>query len=379
MKRPNPNIYIALFLIILFIFSFLTLQAFGASKAKGFSVSARSAVLYQPETGVFLFSKNAEERLPMASTTKIMTALVALENAELDEEVIIDHRAVGIEGSSAYLKPDEHLTMEELIYALLLQSANDAAVAIAYHIAGDESGFVDMMNLKADELGLTDTHFENPHGLDGDEHYTTAKELAIIAAKALENDDFYKVVSTYKKSFCSENRSRTYVNHNKLLKLYDGCIGVKTGFTKKSGRCLVGAAEKDGLTFVSVTLDAPSDWNDHKTMLDYGYENLECVHLADSFDHTYEIPILEGEKDKVCVSNTLGANVILNKGEHNVAEHLKLVRFAVAPINEGDKLGEIIYTVDGSEVARVSLNACDTVEKRKEKGLIDKILSIFKQ
>lgn len=379
MKRPNPNIYIALFLIILFIFSFLTLQAFGASKAKGFSVSAHSAALYQPESGFFLFLKNAEERLPMASTTKIMTALVALESAELDEEVIIDERAVGIEGSSAYLKPDECLNMEELIYALLLQSANDAAVAIACHIGADESGFVDMMNLKAVELGLTDTHFENPHGLDGDEHYTTAKELAIIAAEALKNEDFRRIVSTYKKTFSNEERSRTYVNHNKLLKLYDGCIGIKTGFTKKSGRCLVGASEKDGLTFISVTLDAPSDWNDHRAMLDYGYETLECIHLSDSFDHTYEIPILDGEKDKIYVSNNLGAKVILDKGDHKITEHLKLVRFAVAPINEGDKLGEIIYTVDGSEVARVSLTACDTVEKRKEKGLFDKILSFFKQ
>lgn len=378
MRRPNLNYYIAFFVLVIFIFSLLTVQAFGAEKKRGFSISARSATLYQPETDVFLYSKNANTRMPMASTTKIMTALVALELSSPDELVSIKKDVVGTEGSSAYLKEGEVLTMEELLYALLLQSANDAAVAIACHIGGDISGFAEIMNKRAEALGLCDTHFTNPHGLDDEEHYTTAAELAKIAAEALKNESFRKITSTYKKTFATEERSRTYVNHNKLLRLYDGCIGVKTGFTKRSGRCLVGAADRDGLTFITVTLDAPSDWSDHSAMLDFGYESLERICLAESLDHIYEVPLLEGVKDSITAANTLGADIITERGEHNTREYIKLVRFAVAPVTEGDLLGEIIYTVDGKETARVALVATESVEKTKDKGFFDKILSIFK-
>lgn len=378
MNKYNPNIYIAILLMAALIFSAMTIYAFGEKKSKDINVSARSATLYQPETDTFIYSKNADARLPMASTTKIMTALVALENSDPRELVTIDERAVGTEGSSAYLREGEVLTMEELTYALLLQSANDAAVAIACHVGGSVEGFADMMNIRAEELGLSDTHFKNPHGLDNEEHYTTAAELAKIAAEALKNETFRKITSTYKKTFSSEERSRTYVNHNKLLKMYDGCIGVKTGFTKKSGRCLVSAAERDGLTFISVTLDAPSDWNDHKCMLDLGFDTLERLTFAECRDHIYKIPLLDGVSESVSVYNPEGASLILEKGEHRVEEYIKLVRFTVAPVSDGEILGEIIYTVDGKEAARVPLVATESVEKTKEKGFFDRILSIFK-
>lgn len=376
MKR-NLNIYIALLLIAALIFSFLTIYAFGEEEIHKLSVSARSAVLYQPETSSFLYSKNSDVRMPMASTTKIMTALVALEECDPSEIVQIDERAVGIEGSSAYLKEGEELTMEELLYALLLQSANDAAVAIACHIGGDVPGFALMMNEKAEELGLENTHFTNPHGLDNEEHYTTAAELAKIAAEALKNESFRKITSTYKKTFSTEERSRTYVNHNKLLRMYDGCIGVKTGFTKRSGRCLVGAAEKGGLTFVTVTLDAPSDWNDHRAMLDAGFESLERIILAEEEEYCYKIPLLNGEADSLNVTNTEGASVITEKSDHKLEKHLKLVRYAIAPVKEGEILGEVVFTLDGKEAGRISLIATETVLKKKEKGLFERFLSIF--
>ncbi len=377
MKRDNKALYITALLLAAVIFSFLTIYAFGEHKSSGFSVSAKSAVLYQPETDTFIYSKNADARLPMASTTKIMTALVALENSEMDEIVEIDDSAIGVEGSSAYLRQGDVLTMEELLYALLLQSANDAAVAIACHIGGDVDGFADMMNEKAVKLSLTDTHFVNPHGLDGKEHYTTARELALITAEAMKSEEFRKIVATYKKTFATEDRSRTYVNHNKLLKLYDGCIGVKTGFTKKSGRCLVGAAERDGLTFITVTLDAPSDWSDHSVMMNYGYERLEKLCLATEFDHVYRVPVIDGEQEQLTVANTVGADIITERGDRSVEEHIRLVRYAIAPVRRGDILGEIIYTVDGETVARVPLVATETVNKAEKQGLFDKILSIF--
>lgn len=375
--RGNFNFYIAILIILALLFSFLTIYAFGEEKNHKITVSARSAVLYQPESDTILYSKNSDVRLPMASTTKIMTALVTLEECKLTETVIIDENSVGIEGSSAYLKSGDELTIEELLYALLLQSANDAAVAIACHISGDKENFAALMNAKAASLGLTNTNFTNPHGLDNEEHYTTAMELAKITAEALKNNDFRKIVSTYKKTFSTEDRSRTYVNHNKLIRFYDGCIGVKTGFTKKSGRCLVGAAERDGLTFISVTLDAPNDWNDHKTMLDLGFNSLERITFAEAGEFCYKIPIIDGEKDFVTVNNIDGLSIIAEKTEHTEGKYIKLARYAIAPVKEGEILGEIIYTLDGNETGRVNLIAKETVLKKKEKGLLDRLLSLF--
>ncbi|MBR5144618.1 MAG: D-alanyl-D-alanine carboxypeptidase [Clostridia bacterium] len=377
MKRDNKLMYIAALLIAAVLFSFLTIYAFGEHRSSTFSVSAKSAVLYQPETDSFIYSKNANQRLPMASTTKIMTALVALENSDLCDIVEIDDSATNIEGSSAYLKKGDVLTMEELLYALLLQSANDAACAIACHVSGDIESFSILMNEKATNLGLTDTHFDNPHGLDSEEHYSTARDLALIAAEALKNNIFKTIVSTYQKSFTTEQRSRTYVNHNKLLRIYDGCIGIKTGYTKKSGRCLVGAAEKDGLTFISVTLDAPSDWNDHAALLNYGYEKLECVTLTEAFDHIYEIAVIDGVKSSLKVANINGASIITERGDYTIDKQTKLVRYAIAPINRGDILGEIIYTVDSEKIARVPLVATESISKKEKQGFIDKIFTLF--
>ena len=219
------------------------------------SVSADSAVLYLPETDTFLYEKNADQRMPMASTTKIMTALVAIENAEMDELIRVPEEAVGTEGSSAYLRGDELITLEEMLYALLLQSANDVAVSLAYHIGGGIDGFAEIMNSRAAEMGLVNTHFTNPHGLDDPLHYTTARELAIIAAEALKNESIRSsIVATKRKSFVTEERSRTYVNHNKLLSLYDGAIGVKTGYTRRCGRCLAACPISMNIIKVAKTL-----------------------------------------------------------------------------------------------------------------------------
>ena len=353
MKRNNINFYVICLILVSMIFSFLTIYAFGQTKSKSISTSAKSAVLYLPQTEEFLYCKNSDTPLPMASTTKIMTALVAVENSNLTDRVVISQDAVGIEGSSAYLRCGDVLTMEELLYALLLQSANDAAVAIACHVGGNVDRFSAMMNGKANELGLQSTHFVNPHGLDDDEHYTTA----------------------YKKTFSTEDRTRTYVNHNKLLKLYDGCIGVKTGFTKKSGRCLVGAAEKDGLLLITVTLDAPSDWQDHSAMLDFGYEQKECVTLVESGEYSYKIPVINGKNDKITIYNEEKLDVILDKNDTEIKKHIKISRYVTAPVNKGDVLGEIIYTRGNEEIGRINLIADETV--KQEKTLFDKILSLF--
>ena len=375
--KSNINLYIILLIIVALIFSFLTIYAFGHEMSTDISLSANSAVLYQPENDIFLYSKSADTKMPMASTTKIMTALVALDGTSLQDTVIIDERAVGVEGSSAYLKAGEVLTIEELLYALLLQSANDAAVAIACHVAGDVDAFALLMNDKAKDLGLFCTNFTNPHGLDDKEHYTTARELAIITAEAMKNESFRKITSTYKKTFSTEDRTRTYVNHNKMLLNYEGCIGVKTGYTQRSGRCLVVAAERNGLEFISVTLDAPNDWSDHTKLLDYGYDTLERIDLAKVDEYCYNVPIINGDKESILVTNDKDISIIVEKGNRSLNKHIKLIHYAVAPISEGDVLGEIIFTVDGKEVDRCHLIARENAGSNEKNSFLDRLTSLF--
>ena len=238
------------------------------------AISAEKAILLDAATGRVLFDQNADARSLIASTTKIMTALIALERLESDRTITVPSDAVGIEGSSVYLKEGDEVTAGDLIYSVLLSSANDAAATLAYEIGGDIRSFADIMNERAKEIGAQDTCFENPHGLDSEEHYTTARDLALITAEALKNDAFAEAVSTYKYEFSISGTPRIAINHNKLLKKYEGCIGVKTGYTKRSGRCLVSAAQKNGRTLIAVTLDAPSDWDDHTRLFNFGFSTL---------------------------------------------------------------------------------------------------------
>ena len=356
---------ILLFLLILtLIFSLFTIYISSEGK---FSVSARAAALYEPETEKFLYEKNANERLAMASTTKIMTALIAIEELGRDSVVEIDGRAVGVEGSSVYLTEGELISSYDLICCLLLQSANDAAEALAYEIAGSCEDFAYMMNERAYALGLSDTSFTNPHGLDDKNHYTTAHDLAIIAAEALKNDTFREICSSYKKTVYSSETARTVVNHNKMLKAYDGCIGVKTGYTKRSGRSLVSAAERDGLTMISVTINAPDDWRDHEKLLDYGYSLLRADLLAKKGEFSYEIPVLDGLSNTVAVKNREELKLIVSRDEKPYETHVKLSRYFSAPISAGDILGVVIFTRGDEEIARIYLTAEEDVQKIKRR------------
>ena len=238
------------------------------------SVSARSAILVS-SYGEVLFDKNADERLPMASTTKIMTCILAIENCDLDEVITVTPASAGIEGSSLYMKEGDVTTVRDMLYAAMLRSANDAASALAIHVSWSEEEFAALMNDKAGSLGMNDTHFTNPHGLPDKEHYTSARDFARLAAYAMENETFAKIASTqeYVVTINGEDR-KPIKNHNRLLFTYDGCIGVKTGYTRSSGRCLVSAAERDGVRLICVTLSDSNDWRDHTALLDYGFNKL---------------------------------------------------------------------------------------------------------
>ncbi len=286
----------------------VSISAFPCSAAPSAApaLSAGSAVLIAAQDGSVLAQKRAHERMGMASTTKILTALVALEHLELDKNVKIPKEAVGIEGSSVYLVEGEELSVRELLFALMLASANDAAVALAIAACGDTDGFVHKMNEYVTRMGLTDTHLTNPHGLADKDHYTTAYELALISKKALENEVLRSIVSTYKTTirYCGKEGGRVLVNHNKMLKLYKGSIGLKTGFTKATGRCLVSAAERDGLTLIAVTLNAPDDWKDHSALLNYGFDNYRLELFADVGGFTYPMSVVGGKQSEVTLTNT---------------------------------------------------------------------------
>lgn len=332
------------------------------------SVSASSAVLVETESGRVLYEKDADKRRPMASTTKIMTALVALENHDLDAPIKIPKEAVGIEGSSLYLVEGEVLTLRELLYALMLRSANDAAAAIAITVGGSVSDFADMMNEKAEEMGLTDTHFDNPHGLDSEEHYTTARELALITAEALKNEVFREIVSTYKKLLPLDGvpDRRLVVNHNRLLRTYDGCIGVKTGFTKKDGRCLVSAAERDGVRLIAVTLNAPNDWSDHKKMLDSGFASVKRVKISSDGIDGY-LPTVGAKTDMIKYGAVGDTYAVLPNDAGELRVVIELPRFAFAPVKKGDVIGRAVFMNGNDEVASLPIEALTDAPQRKVK------------
>jgi len=344
-------------------------------------VSAASAIVIEAESGTPLFEKDADTRRPMASTTKIMTALVVIEEMAMDQTVTVPKEAVGVEGSSIYLVENERLTVEALLYALMLESANDAATALAVLTAGSVEEFAILMNRKAEALGLTNTAFENPHGLDGEGHYTTARDLATLTAYALGNETFRTIVSTYKRTIPlnGDQGTRVLVNHNRLLRSYEGCIGVKTGFTKRSGRCLVTAAERDGVTLVAVTLKASDDWNDHCRMLDYGFDSLESLTLLDENGMVCVAPTVGGTVDHLRLYAKGPVTVTLPKGEHRVTAVYEMSRFYYAPIAEGQVLGRIVWYDGDREIASRELVAVHGVEKRPEKqSLWEWFLSLFR-
>lgn len=313
------------------------------------ATGAHSAILIHADTGEVLYEHNADDRMLIASTTKIMTAIVVLENCALDEEVEVDSRSAGAEGSSMYLKAGERYTVEDLLYGLMLVSGNDAALALAIHTAGSVEGFARLMNEKARELGMTGSHFENPHGLDAEGHYSTARDMAVLAAHCMANEDFARIVSTRHAVVAGQD----IYNHNKLLGMYDGCIGVKTGYTMAAGRTLVTCAERDGARYICVTLCDRDDWADHASLYDWAFENYEYVKAVDS-DTRFRVSAVNGGGQYAPVRAEHDGFALLETGaEYEV--RLELPPFVVCPVREGESAGRAIVTSDGETVCEVPL------------------------
>lgn len=357
----------------------ILLTAFPAYAEDGSWVSAEAAVLYCPDNGQFLYEKNADRFMLIASLTKIMTAVVVLENCKTSDVVCVDSRAVGIEGSSAYLSAGEKFTVLDLLYALLLESANDAAVALALHTSGSIEKFADLMNEKAAELGLAASRFANPHGLDAEEHGSSARDLALLCGYALKNKTFKRITSTKSIRIDDGGGENTHflINHNRMLSIYDGAIGVKTGYTKASGRCLVSSAERDGVTVIAVTLNAPGDWNDHKVMLDYAFTVLHRVTLP-SEETTFDVSVMAGTAS--CVkAKAAPCDFVFDQNVFPDGGSVYMSKFYYAPVKAGDVLGRIEYKCGGEVVAAVPIVAQTesdaVVYKRK---FFDKILEFFR-
>ncbi len=272
---------------------------------------AKAAALIDVTSGRILFSQHGDEPLKIASLTKIMTAIVAIEQGRLDDKVSVSVRAAGKEGSSLYLKAGEKMTLRNLLYGMMLRSGNDAAVAIAEHVGGSVEGFAYLMNKKAEELGLANSHFANPHGLDQPDHYMSANDLAKLSAYSLSNPEFNKIVETRVKKAPNPHESWDYkwVNKNKMLTMYEGADGVKTGYTKQALRTLVSSATRDGQQLAAVTLNDGNDWNDHQALLDYGFRHFPLQEIVRKGQHIegtlfaasrpFRYPLAQGEREAI--------------------------------------------------------------------------------
>ncbi len=358
-SRPISR-FLVISVCILFFFSCTAVRGHAASMENrpALADDASSAVLYQPDTGEFLLLKDPDRRMRMASTTKIMTAMLAIERGTPDMLLTVPAEAAGTEGSSLYLKAGDTGSLKDFLYALLLASANDAAATIAINLSGSIDAFAEDMNRRASELGLSNTHFDNPHGLDGDSHYTTARDLALLTAEAMLNPVFREIVATENKllSLNGGETLRSLHNHNRLLSSYAGANGVKTGFTKKSGRCLVSSAERDGVSLIAVTLSCPNDWQAHKEMLDYGFSKVQKTVIAEKGSIAFRVPILGGSASSVIASNPSEITALLSQNGEVVTE-FDLLPYPTAPIKKGTPLGTVRFYQNGRQVAETVLTA----------------------
>lgn len=336
----------------------------------GQALSAQKAYVLDAVSERVLYEKNPDQQSLIASTTKIMTALVVCEQCNVLDRMRIPKEAVGIEGSSMYLREGEVLTIQELLYGLMLRSGNDAAVALAIYCGGTVEGFAELMNDKARNLGLKNTHFVNPNGLDAPGHYSTARDLAVLAAYAMENPVFYKTVSA--KNIRIGERYLT--NHNKLLWRVEGADGVKTGYTRASGRILVSSATRDSRRIIAVTIDDGDDWNDHAALLNEGFSRYQLKKIVSEGDFMGTLDVLGGENQQVEVLAAADFSFSLAPEEHPYTM-LPGPGFAYAPVAEGGDAGAAYVLIKGKAIGKIPVVYGQTVEQlpEAEKGLFEKL------
>ena len=360
MKKSKNTIIIILVLLTIMNLN----QVYGVEIDEKLILSGESYILIDKDIGRVLLEENSHKKMPMASTTKIMTALIALEKGNLSDRIRVDDDAVGIEGSSIYLKKDEIITLKDLIYGLMLRSGNDAAVAIAIHVGGTSEEFVKLMNDKAKSIGALNTNFTNPNGLPDEKHYSTAYDMALITREAFKYEEFANVVNS--KSYTSDRVENNYFyNKNKTLWDYEGGNGVKTGYTMSSGRCLVSSASRNGLNLISVSLNARDWFNDNHKLLDYGFEKYSSSLIFDKGQFMKKVRVEKGNRDYI---NLVAEETLFFPLKEGEKEKLKIDIQSFdgidLPISKGDLLGDVSVYLDGKLISKVNLVSKDTIEKQ---------------
>lgn len=373
-------------IVAIFLSLAVLIFALPVSVGAAVSVSATAAVLIDADTLSVLYSKSQDRRLAMASTTKIMTALLALENDKKGESFTVDSKAIMVEGSSMGLVEGDKVNLKTLAVGMLMLSGNDAANAAAVFMAGSNASFAKKMNERAAEIGMKNTNFVTPSGLDDEKHYSTAYDMALLGAAAIKNTEFLEICSKskYTVEFGAQPSRRTLYNHNRLLKEVEGCIGIKTGFTKKAGRCLVSAVRRGGRTLVCVTLKAPSDWSDHKALYNYGFS---LYNESEIEVKPIELQIVNSEKDLVAALPKETPKIMARQGE-KISVKTKKRPFEYAPVYSGQIVGELAVLVDGAEVYETELILSESAHAKDEKlkaeplnpfeRLIEWLKSLFK-
>jgi D-alanyl-D-alanine carboxypeptidase (penicillin-binding protein 5/6) len=360
-------------LLAVFLFVCLILQAGFVLAQDGPDVTARSAVLLDQSTGRILYSKNAHEQLPNASTTKVMTAILAIESGRLADKVIVSEYASLVEGSSVDLEAGEEKTLEELLYGLMLRSGNDAATAIAEHLGGSVEKFAEMMTRRAMELGVAQTRFKNPHGLHDEEHYTTAYDFALISAHALTLPKFSEVCATesIKISWPGRPYDRVLRNQNKLLDMYEGGDGIKTGWTTPAGRCFVGSATREGWRLVTVVLNAPQMWEDTTALLDFGYSHYRWDTVVDAGRPLKTVDVTGGTSERVVLNALDDLGLPLKENEAELLRfHFDVQEPLRAPLQAGQEVGALHIYFGTQMVGEVPLVVDQDVNRRGIGGTI---------
>ncbi|MBR5948823.1 MAG: D-alanyl-D-alanine carboxypeptidase [Clostridia bacterium] len=340
--------------------------------------SAASAALIEASSLQMLLAKSPELHLPMASTTKVMTALLTLERCDLDEVIAFPKEAVGVGGSCIYAYAGEKMTIRDLLYGLMLRSGNDAAVALAVHMGGTLEGFADIMNERARLLGLSDSNFVSPNGLDREGHYSSAYDLCVISAAALQNPDFKRIVSTQYSPIQTDLRKIYVKNKNTMLWDYEGCVGVKTGYTSKAGRCLIFAAERDGMLLVGCVLNCRPMFEVAEEMLDFGFENYEMVKAVSAGTELSRCAVLNGEKSVLTLAAKSDIIIPLKKGdEMSVQVDIRLDKAVLAPVIEGERIGECELLIGGCPVGKTALIAKESIAMRDYGYYLNFLLRLF--
>ena len=365
--------------VIIFALVITSIFSYNIEESKAeVSLSATSAILIEADSGRVLYEQNAFEQLPMASTTKIMTAILAIENCDLDENVVVGENASGVEGSSIWLSVGENMSLSDMLFGLMLASGNDAAVAIAEHVAGSVDDFVIMMNQKAEEIGAYNTHYANPNGLPADDHYTTAYDLALISAYAMQNDYFCEIVKTQYKTITWEGHEwdRVVKNKNKILWNYEGGNGIKTGYTDDAGRCLCSAAERDGMQLIAVVLNAPDMFTDCMSMLDYGFENYSNQLIIESGEYIGDVTVEQGVEESFPVYTQQDVYYPMTDEEYQQLEKRVYVESSIeAPILADQQVGYIDIWLGSNKIYSENLTASYAIGENSYSFNLRKILN----